>query len=164
MADTSKLNDWLGIATNIGVIVGLFFLAYELTQTNEELVREKAVFEVENLRMAGDHVLPTRLAILSDEELSEIWMKGLSGQPQSEVAQFRFDGLAELTIRNYRTQHDAWERVGPGRGRWAVDDLSFRLAKYPGLRSSFSRFLEYEHEEGEVAPFFLAVEETLNIE
>lgn len=164
MADASKLHDWLGIATNIGVIVGLFLLAYEIAQTNEELVREKATFEVENLRMAGDHVLPMRLAILSDEELSEIWMKGLSGQPLSEVAQFRFDGLAELMFRNYRTQHDAWERVDPGRGRWAVDDLSFRLVKYPGLRASFIRFLAYEHEEGDVAHFLLAVEEALSIE
>ena len=35
--DTKKLNEWLGVATNVGVIVGLVFLAIEINQNSEML-------------------------------------------------------------------------------------------------------------------------------
>ena len=46
--DTAKLNDWLTIVTNIGVIAGLVLLAYEISQTNESLEQDAAALNVSN--------------------------------------------------------------------------------------------------------------------
>ncbi len=43
----SKLNDWLGVITNIGVITGLILIAYEIHQNNIALEREARISQVE---------------------------------------------------------------------------------------------------------------------
>ncbi len=53
--NASKLNDWLGIAANIGVIVGLVFVGYELRQTDIELEREYRQYQSDVLTSSREN-------------------------------------------------------------------------------------------------------------
>ena len=46
---TSELNDWLGVITNVGIIVGLALVGYEIHQNSIEIERESRTSEIETL-------------------------------------------------------------------------------------------------------------------
>ena len=45
--DMAKMNDWLTVITNIGVIAGLVLLAYEISQTNEAIELDSVALQAQ---------------------------------------------------------------------------------------------------------------------
>jgi hypothetical protein len=72
-----KLNHWLTLIGNVGVIAGVFFLAYELQQNNELLVQESRYSMLQNSKdwvqfIAGSEEISALLYLDSNASLSEL--------------------------------------------------------------------------------------------
>jgi hypothetical protein len=76
LTSNSKLSEWLTIATNIGVIVGLIFITLEYRQNNELLVVESSANRASQSNSFVDLVIqdPTLIELLNKNstELSKI--------------------------------------------------------------------------------------------
>ncbi len=101
-----KLNDWLGVITNIGLIAGLALVAYEIHQNNLALERDARVAQIEmteGMRAAWQN---WEYAIIENRDVAEIWMKGNAGEPLDRLEEFRFNQIARENFRlisqNYR--------------------------------------------------------------
>jgi hypothetical protein len=124
-----NLNWWLSLITNVGVLFGLLFVGYEISQNTVQLRAESSysITESVNALNAG---------LYSDPELSEILIKGTEDREAlNSVEQSRFDSyqFARLNIAEYvlDLEHEG------------VSDLNFRYVDWivrqfneePGLRA-----------------------------
>ena len=82
--DTEKLNSLLTLLANLGVLVGIFFLAIELRQNNE-LMEAEARFNRVSASKEAFNIQST------NGELAEIVVKVNNGQPLTEVELYRFE-------------------------------------------------------------------------
>ena len=82
-----KLNDWLGVAANIGIIVGLVFVGMEY-RNNSALVEIEANSNVEN------QVNEIIDVVIADPSLIEIM-----GKEESELSNLESDRLRLLGVR-----------------------------------------------------------------
>ena len=103
-----ELNDWMGVITNIGLITGLMLVAYEIHQNNIALEHEARVSQVEvvdGIRAAWQN---WEYAIIENEDVADIWMRGNAGEPLEPLDEYRYEQLAQemfrLISQNYR-QH-----------------------------------------------------------
>jgi len=101
-----ELNDWLGVLTNIGVMAGLVLVAYEIHQNNIALDRQERISQIEvvdGIRAAWQN---WEYAIIENEDVADIWMRGNTGQPLDELEEYRYEQLARemfrLISQNYR--------------------------------------------------------------
>ena len=78
-----EVNDWLGVITNIGVIVGLVFVVYEVRQTNEALDRENREFEVSNIQNSRENLKDFYYSLINNGEVASIWQRGCAGEELS---------------------------------------------------------------------------------
>ena len=84
--NTEKLNAWLGLLANIGVIVGIFFLAFEIRQSTEVAI-SSAELDISNLQTEF-HI---RLA--ENPDLARLFAVGLQYPEQLtdvEIEQFMY--------------------------------------------------------------------------
>ena len=77
--DLDKLNRWLGVFANLGVMIGLIFLIFELDQSNRIAERDsrqanaRAIFDMSQLQLEMPGVLELRVKLADrDAELSPI--------------------------------------------------------------------------------------------
>lgn len=124
-----KLNWWLSVVANLGVIGGLIFVGYEVRQNTVQLRAEssKSITESVNALNGG---------VYSDPVLAEILLRGsedLAALNALEREQFDAFQFARLNIAEYVLD---LEREG-------VSDLNFRYVEWiirdfntkPGLRA-----------------------------
>ena len=124
-----NVNWWLSSITNIGVLFGLVFVGYEVSQNTVQLRAEssQAITESVNALNAG---------MYSDPDLAEILIRGMEDLGALDsVERARFDAyqFARLNIAEYALD---LEREG-------VSDLNFRYVEWivrqfnekPGLRA-----------------------------
>jgi hypothetical protein len=72
-----KLNHWMTLIGNVGIIAGVVFLAYELQQNNELLVQESRYSMLQNSKdwiqfNAGSEEISNLIFLDSGETLSEL--------------------------------------------------------------------------------------------
>jgi len=84
--DTQKLNSWLTLLANLGVLLGIVFLAIELRQNNE-LMESEARFNRVSVSKEGYNIQST------NGELAEIIVKVNNNAPLTEVELYRFTML-----------------------------------------------------------------------
>ena len=93
--NTEKLNDWLGIAANLGVILGLFFLVIEINQST------KATAAAASDSVTNGY-LEISLPIMADKQFARVFALGLF-KPESltdeEAVQF------SMYLRQLVNQH-----------------------------------------------------------
>jgi len=141
-----KLNKWLALMGNIGVLAGVFFLAYELQQNNELLVQESRYSMLQNSK---DWVQ----FIAGSEEISNLLYQG-SDTPLSELDEAR---RVSILIANMMAWQWEWEQARSGLfGETELPIQGFRAfwrdfgieRNWPQLRetlnSSFVVFIENE--------------------
>ena len=68
--DRSRLNEWLTIATNVAVVIGIIILAIEIRQNSVALR-----FNV--LQSVSTESNPLNLALATDASMRETWVLGL---------------------------------------------------------------------------------------
>ncbi len=129
--DSDKLNRWLTLGANIGVLIGIIFLAIELQQNNENLAAEVRATNffgmADTWRMVAEspELAGAIMKDFADEELSpsesnqlfSYWVRvfltlqwGYSELPEEEFRRgldFQGEGYRDLD-----TFRSAWERMG----------------------------------------------------
>ena len=130
--DKDRLNRWLTLGANIGVIAGILLLAYELQQNNELMGAEarynRLIINTENYgRMA------------ENPEFVELWLKSVDNEQLSRSEQARIDFFlveaflirewsykelpeSELPIERWRRNHRQVERY---KIVWEREKLNF---------------------------------------
>jgi hypothetical protein len=89
---TEKLNKWLSLIANFGVIVGLLFLGYEIRQNTTQLRAEASYSINEGLSMIN-------AGIYGDSELANIHVRGkadfssLDPTERQQFVSFQFDRI-----------------------------------------------------------------------
>lgn len=140
--DTDRLNRWLALGANIGVLVGVIFLVVEIRHTND-LARANAY------RSRGAEIQEASQAVALDPELSRILLKydqqGIEGLTDHERIRFMYwQASVQLRMQNqfndyqlgfldekiYRSvldaaaeRYDLWMELGV-----PVDDPEFEAA------------------------------------
>ena len=105
--DTDKLNKWLSVVANFGVVAGIIFLAIEVRQ-NQSILEDANQINFLNARAISLETFNDfRNAVVQDEQLSRIWFDGLAGQELEPLAHNRFLLLCSSRIWLAATQ---WER------------------------------------------------------
>ena len=87
-----KLNQWLTLIANIGVLIGIFFLAFELRQNTNSLAAQSIL----ELNVANNEAM---YLIASDETMADIEVKakaGLKGLSLAEIERYKFSWFATL--------------------------------------------------------------------
>ena len=87
---------------NVGVLIGLFLVAYEVRQTNAALDRDYDVFwtDVQGRSREGWREFNGR--IIESAEVADIWMRGGAGEDLSPVESQRFRYLANDVLLLYQ--------------------------------------------------------------
>ena len=68
--NTEKLNNWLSLTANIGVLIGLVFLAVEVRHAGNAT-------ELQTIESTTEGWLRLNELIISDPEVARIWVMGL---------------------------------------------------------------------------------------
>ena len=99
--DKDRLNRWLTLAANLGVLAGIVLLAFELEQ-NREMMRAQTRNEV------SVQLVNLLSQIATSGELSSLLFRAESGEPlnDEEISQFEARALAMLRyFENVRYQY-----------------------------------------------------------
>ena len=96
--DLDKLNKWLTLLANLGVVAGIFFLAVEIRQNQSMLEDSNRLSRFESRMSAVDTFNDWRGQWVQDEELTRIWVTGHSGEGLSAIEQARYDNLCTSNL------------------------------------------------------------------
>ena len=139
--NSSNLNDWLGVLTNIGLIAGLLLLAYEVRQTSEMMEYE------ERMRMTSTYeisyeIMGFRRWLAEDPDLTEIWLKGIQEESLTPIERKRYLIALEQFFRAHRGMFEIFNQRNPGSADgWAPRWLLLEVAGKPGLERGLKLIL-----------------------
>ena len=139
---TDEINDWLGVLTNIGVIVGLVFVAYEIHQNSLSLETETRVSRIEVYDATREAWQSWHLAIIENRDVADLWLRGNAGEALDPVDAHRYELLARqlfmLIAQNYRQFSTMTEESAD----WAILQLADVVRQSPPLKTIFTLELE----------------------
>ena len=138
-----NLNKWLTLVANLGVVVGIFFLAIEIRQNQQTIEQTQALIQrdfdlavVDNLQQVADNSDDQRLLYLQFPEIAELEIKGSAGENLSEVDALRYQALCGMQIRNDAVSHQ--RNLILGRDDLAKAEevwIRSRISNEPGFRA-----------------------------
>ena len=131
--NTEKLNHWLSLAANVGVIAGILFLVLELRQTNE-LMDAEARFN--RLSVATENTDK----ILENPELSELILKDRGNQELTALEQYRLNLFAGrmLQTREWAFRELPRSELPSARWRSATEGFPTLRKVYESNRGSYN--------------------------
>jgi len=105
------LNKWLALLGNLGVIMGIVFLAVEIQQNTDMMRAQTRDALTQNI---GESLL----AISTDEFASDIWFRGMTGeiQPSSDgrPASREWVAFQMMTMTQFRNWENEWYQFQQG--------------------------------------------------
>ena len=134
-----KLNDWLGVVTNVGLIAGLLLVAYEVNQTNLAMERDYAAL-MNTTQFASQQMFVDWTPSVVDPENAEVWWLGISGAELNPVDRERFYRLTESYFWTFYSMSTAWASIFPDGGQISAKNLAIDLSTRPGLKEQFLDF------------------------
>lgn len=81
--ELEKLNHWLTLLANLGVIAGIVFLAVELRQNNE-------MMRAQTRSQLAEEVTELFTANMNDQAYAEVLLRGNKGEELSEIEQYQY--------------------------------------------------------------------------
>ena len=100
-----KLNQWLTLIANVGVLIGIGFVAYELQQNTTATQLETT----SNFQNAFAEV---ELMIASNPEFANVLTKGRNGQPLTDAEFVRLQAFYRTVLRAWQTNVTQYEAGG----------------------------------------------------
>jgi len=98
--DFDRLNKWLALLANFGVVAGIIFLAVEirqnqtlLEQNHQAMLRSQELEILNATHLEVDQFNDLRAQIYLSKEISELWLNGRSGEFDSAVEEYRYNQL-----------------------------------------------------------------------
>ena len=133
-----KLNDWLGVVTNVGLIAGLLLVAYEVNQTNLAMERDYQAWGT-STQLDVQQMFVDWGGSIADRDTAELWWKGINDEELDAVDQERFYQISENYFWAYRSAGFAWKEIDGGGGGFARG-LAQRMIERPGLSKRFDQW------------------------
>ena len=130
--DSDRLNRWLTLGANIGVLVGIIFLAIEIGQNQSTLEEANRINFLEARATELDQYNSFRALVAQDEQLSKIWFEGLAGAELNPLESARFGYLCKNYIWIGVVQFERSIVLGEVIALGTVKRRAERLSKYPG--------------------------------
>lgn len=156
---SGRLNDWLTLLANFGVVVGIVFLVIEVRQNQAAIEESNLINRVQARSMEIDQFNDFRAFVSQSEDLSRIWVEGSGGQPLDAVEQSRFEMLC---LSNVWISVGAYERslmLGrPGVAEGTVRIRAEMLANSPGFRNCWDNVVRQSVVEYGLSEYADAVE------
>jgi hypothetical protein len=134
------LGQTINTLANLGVLVGIVFLAVEIGQNQESLERANDI----SLAAARDATLETFInrgyVIVQDEELTRIQMSGNRGEELDELDEARYQSLCGSRIWLHAVTYERatrleWNEIANA----AVQDLGTSISDNPGIQQCWDR-------------------------
>jgi hypothetical protein len=98
--DFDKLNKWLTLLANFGVVAGIVFLAVEirqnqtlLEQNHQTMLRNQELEILNATHLEVEQFNDLRAQIYLSKEVSELWLNGRSGEFNNAVEEYRYNSL-----------------------------------------------------------------------
>jgi hypothetical protein len=117
--DRDRLNRWLSLAANLGVLAGIVLLAFELEQ-NREMMRAQTRNEL------SVQIVDLLSHVATSDELSSLLFRSDSGEALSdeEIVQFRHRALAML--RYFENVHYQYRQGMYDEGEFSAQQEAWR--------------------------------------
>ena len=135
-----KLNEWLTLLANFGVVTGIVFLVIEVRQNQAAIEESNLINRVQARSMEIDQFNDFRAFVSQSDELSRIWVVGSAGDPLDDVERARFEMLC---LSNVWISVGAYERsLMLDRTSIAEGTVRIRaemLAESPGFRDCWNK-------------------------
>ncbi len=113
---------------NVGVLAGIIFLAVEVRQNQDSMDEERSL---NALVVFSDF----RELVSQNEQLSQIWLDGLSGNELAPVEAMRFNFLCNNYLWAYWSNYQRFESQGDTAAlQGSVNSLRRQLAESMGLK------------------------------
>jgi hypothetical protein len=96
--DRDRLNRWLSLAANLGVLAGIILLAFELEQ-NREMMRAQTRNEL------SEQIVDLLSQVATSDELSSLLFRAESGEPLSDEDIVQFQARALAMLRYFENVH-----------------------------------------------------------
>ncbi len=93
-----ELGQAIGILANLGVLVGILLLVYELSQNRQ-------MMQAQTRTALAESISDRLFAIYSDQNLAGLWARGSAGEELSEAERNQFDGLRVAIYRYFENVH-----------------------------------------------------------
>ena len=98
--DLDRLNKWLTLLANFGVVAGIIFLAVEvrqnqalLEQSHQTMLRDQELQILNATHVEVEQFNELRAQIYQSKEVSELWLNGRSGEFDNAVEEYRYNQL-----------------------------------------------------------------------
>jgi len=132
MLDSSKLSDWLQVIGLFSVLGGLIFVGLQL-RLDRQIALSEGVAVANDARMYWAELL---------NEYSEVWVKGLAGEPMSLSEQAEFTALANAWELTYFTSWNRAVQLGTQPARRFPREAALDFYTYPGLMNHWLQHQE----------------------
>lgn len=136
--DTDRLNRWLTLGANVGVLVGLFILVLEIQQNNRigTATLEVAVREAFGSANESVYTNPETAALLAKAKTADAEFS----DAEREMLDYYFG--RHLNIYTGIEEAYANEMISKKTFDKALEDLQWTLNWYPGMRPIFEAYVE----------------------
>ena len=96
--DTDKLNRWLTLGANVGVLAGILLLVIEVrqNQTLLELDQKLSIADSDSIEVERFRELVSLR--VQDREVAQIWSDGMAGRELDPIDQQRFSGMCRQNL------------------------------------------------------------------
>lgn len=131
--DTDKLNKWLSLGANIGVLVGIVFLAFEIQQNSEAQIRSTT-------QVAVGNYIGSLERFVDNADLACLYIKGAQDYRALDGAErLRFSAFYISLYYQLQEMLQLAEEGSIDADTWSgFQGLLNETTQYPGVRQWFS--------------------------
>jgi hypothetical protein len=127
-----NLGQAIQVLANVGVLAGIIFLAVEVRQNQASMEEDR---NLNALVVFSDF----REVVSQSEQLSKIWVDGLSGEELAPVEMLRFNFLCANYLWAYWSNYQRFESQNNNAAiRGSINSLRRQLADSTGLRECWA--------------------------
>lgn len=148
-----KVEKWVSIFTNFGVILGLVMVAYQIEQTNDALERETREWDAQ-LSFSYNEMWHNWGSLVVDN--AAIWERGLRNAELDRAESMVFGVIGEQWVWAYAQTYSAQMARGEDTD-WLFRTVSIQLRESPGLIAAFDHWIEVNAGGQRDSPFVAGV-------
>ena len=140
--DLDKLNRWLSLAANIGVVLGILLLAVEIRQNQAVLEQTRDILLLDSSHLDVSRFTEWRSKQIADREVAELFIGKVAGSELDDVDQHRFDLVCSDLYWAAALMHERAVELGrPSYEQGTVAWMRQQLSN-PALGDCWKRFRE----------------------
>jgi len=128
------LGQTISIVANVGVILGIVFLAVEVSQNQTSLEEANKINRASATSTSLNYFNDYRTLLAQDEQLAQIYISGSSGEELSNIDRLRFESLCQNYLWTYVTMHEHYLAVDEeSRARGVIVSMR-EIIQPPGIQ------------------------------